>query len=153
MLLGFMITGIFLSGCAHREKNLITQKGVSIEAVGPARAHLYNIAISEDNNELVITGKVHRHYRSISGSGHIDVTILNSSGSIIERGGVAYTPTTLPKTPGARNHRGSLFEVRLTGPLPEGSKVQVAYHATVKPGKSGLDCGRSVSTEYPSVIK
>jgi len=30
--------------------------------------------------------------------------------------------------------------------LPAGSKVQVAYHATVKPESNGLDCERSVST-------
>ena len=150
-LLGFATTGMFLAGCAPKHKNLITQKGVSIEAVHSAQTHISDMAVSEDGNELVITGKVHRRNRSISGSGHVDVTILDSAGNVIEKGGVPYTPTTLPKTPGARKHRGSRFEVRLPGVLPAGSKVQVAYHATIKPGSNGLDCERSVSTGRPSI--
>ena len=150
-LLGFVITGMFLSGCAPKHMNLVTQKGVFIESVDSAQAYISGMAVSEDGNELVITGKVHRRNRSISGSGHVDVTILDSAGNVIEKGGVPYTPTTLPKTPGARKHRGSRFEVRLPGVLPAGSKVRVFYHATVKPGSNGLDCERRVSAAPPSI--
>ncbi len=138
-LLGFAITGMFLSGCTPKQKNLITSKGISIEAVHSERVRISNLAVSEDGNELVITGKVHRLNQSISGSGHVDVTILNSAGNVIERGDVPYTPTTLPKTPGARKHRGARFEVRLPCVLPEGSNVRVAYHATIKGMGSHLD--------------
>ena len=151
-LLGFVITGMFLSGCASKHMNLVTQKGVSIEAVHSAQAYISDLAVSEDGNDLVITGKVHRRNQSISGSGHVDVTILNSAGNVIEKGGVPYTPTTLPKTPGARKHRGSRFEVHFPGVLPAENKVRVAYHATVKPGSNGLDCERSVSVGSPSKI-
>ena len=132
-LLGFAIIGMFSSGCARKHKNLITQKGVSIEAVHSERVHISDLAVSEDGNELVITGKVHRLNQSISGSGHVDVTIMDSAGNVIERGDVPYTPTTLPKTPGARKHRGARFEVRLPCVLPAGSQVRVGYHATVNP--------------------
>ena len=152
-LLGFVTTGMFLSGCAHRQKNLVTKKGVTIETVHSERVRISHVAVSEDGNELVITGKVYRRNRSISGSGHVDVTILDSADNVIEKGGAPYTPTTLPKTPGARRHRGSRFEVRLPSVLPAGSRVQVAYHATVKPESNGLDCERSVSTGRPSTSK
>ena len=145
-LLGVVTTGMFLSGCAPKHVNLITKKGVSIEAIRSARVDISDVAVSEDGNELVITGKVYRRNPSISGSGHVDVTILDPSGNVIEKDSVPYTPTTLPKTPGARRHRGSRFEVSLPSVLPAGSKVQVAYHATVKPESNGLDCERSVST-------
>jgi hypothetical protein len=148
-LLGFAITGMFLSGCTPKQKNLITSKGVSIEAVYSERVHISDLAVSEDGNELVITGKVHRRNQSISGSGHVDVTILDSAGNVIKRGDVPYTPTTLPKTPGARKHRGARFEVRLSCVLPAGSNVRVAYHATIKPGGEGPDCERSVSAGAP----
>lgn len=152
-LLGVVTTGIFLSGCAPKHMNLITKKGVSIEAVHSARVHISDLAVSEDGNELVITGKVSRRNPSISGSGHVDVTILDPAGNVIEKGSVPYTPTTLPKTPGARRHRGSRFEVRLPCVLPAGSKVQIAYHARVKPGSNGLDCEGSVSAGRPSISK
>ena len=139
-LLGFVTTGMFLSGCAPKHVNRITNTGVSIETVHSARAHISDVAVSEDGNELVITGKVYRRNRSISGSGHVDVTILDSAGNVIEKGSVPYTPTTLPKTPGARKHRGSRFEVRLPCALPAGSKVQVAYHARLKPESNSPDC-------------
>lgn len=152
-LLGVVTTGIFLSGCAPKHMNLITKKGVSIEAVHSARVHISDLAVSEDGNELVITGKVSRRNPSISGSGHVDVTILDPAGNVIEKGSVPYTPATLPKTPGARRHRGSRFEVRLPCVLPAGSKVQIAYHARVKPGSNGLDCEGSVSAGRPSISK
>lgn len=152
-LLGVVTTGIFLSGCAPKHMNLITKKGVSIEAVHSARVHISDLAVSEDGNELVITGKVSRRNPSISGSGHVDVTILDPAGNVIEKGSVPYTPTTLPKTPGARRHRGSRFEARLPCVLPAGSKVQIAYHARVKPESNGLDCERSVSPGRPSISK
>jgi len=152
-VLGFLTTGIFLSGCAPKHVNLITKKGVSIETIHSAQVHISDVVVSEDGNELVITGKVYRRNRSISGSGHVDVTILDPAGNVIEKGSVPYTPTTLPKTPGARRHRGSRFEVRLPSVLPAGSRVQVAYHATVKPESNGLDCERSVSIGRPSIGK
>jgi len=152
-LLGVVTTAMFLSGCAPKHVNLITKKGVSIEANHSARVDISDVAVSEDGNELVITGKVYRRNRSISGSGHVDVTILDPAGNLIEKGSVPYTPATLPKTPGARRHRGSRFEVRLPSVLPAGSKVQVAYHATVKPESNGLDRERSVSTGRPSIGK
>lgn len=144
-LLGVVTTGIFLSGCAPKHMNLITKKGVSIEAIHSARAHISDMAVSEDGNELIITGKVYRRNRSISGSGHVDVTILDPAGNVIEKRSVPYTPKTLPKTPGARKHRGSRFEVRLPRVLSAGSKVQVTYHATIKSERNGFDCERSVS--------
>lgn len=146
-------TGMFLSGCAPNHVNLITQKGVSIETIQSARVQISDVAVSEDVNEIVITGKVYRLNPSISGRGHVDVTILDSAGKIIEKGTVPYTPTTLPMTPGARKHRGSRFEVRLPCVLPAGSKIQVAYHANVKHESNGLDCERSVSSGRPSISK
>ena len=148
-LLGFVTTGMFLSGCAPKHVNLITKKGVSIETIHSARVQISDMAVSEDGNELVISGKVHRRNPSISGAGHVDVTILDPAGNVIEKGSVAYTPTTLPKTPGARKHRGSRFEIRLLCVLPAGRKVQVAYHARGKSECNGLDCERSVSTGRP----
>jgi len=144
-LLGFVTTGMFLIGCAPKHVNLITKKGVSIETIHSAQVQISDMAVSEDDNELVITGKVYRRNPSISGSGHVDVTILDSAGNVIDKGSIPYTPTTLPKTPGARKHRGSRFEVRLPCVLPSGSKIQVAYHARVKLENNGLDCERIVS--------
>ncbi|MBW2111147.1 MAG: hypothetical protein JRH00_06885 [Deltaproteobacteria bacterium] len=152
-LLGLVTTAMFLSGCAYKHANLISQKGISIETIHSAGAHISDVAVSEDDNELVITGKVYRLNPSISGRGHVDVTILDSAGNVIEKGTVPYTPTILPKTPGARKHRGSRFEVRLPCVLPAGSKVEVAYHARLKPESNSPDCERSVSPGRPSISK
>jgi len=144
-LLGVVTIGILLSGCAPKHVNLITQKGVSIETIHSAGAHISDVAVSEDGNELVITGKVSRLNRAISGSGHVDVAILDSAGNVIDKGTVPYTPTTLPKTPGARKHRGSRFEVRLHCALPARGKVQVSYHARLKPESGSPDCGKDAA--------
>ena len=152
ILLGLAMTGMFLSGCAPKHKNLITPKGVSIEAVHSERIHISNLAVSEDGNELVITGKMHRRNQSISGLGHVDVTILDPAGNVIERCDVPYIPTTLPKTPGARKHRGARFEVCFFRVLSAGSKIRVAYHATTKFGRNVPDCERTVSGGAPSKI-
>ena len=152
-LLGFVTTGMFLIGCAPKHVNLITKKGVSIETIPSALVHFSDMAVTENGNELVITGKVYRRNRSISGSGHVDVTILDSAGNVIEKGSIPYTPSTLPKTPGARKHQGSRFEVRLPCVLPSESKIQVAYHARVKLENNGLDCERIVSAGRPSISK
>ncbi len=144
-LLGLVTTGMFLSGCSPKHANLITKTGVSIETIHSAGAHISDVALSEDDNELVITGKVSRLNPAISGSGHVDVTILDAAGNIIDKGTVPYTPTILPKTPGARKHRGSRFEVRLHCALPAGGKVQVAFHARRETERSSPDCGKDAA--------
>jgi hypothetical protein len=144
-LLGLVTTGMFLSGCSPKHANLITKTGVSIETIHSAGAHISDVAVSEDGNELVITGKVSRLNRAISGSGHVDVTIRDFAGNVIDKGTVPYTPAILPETPGARKHKGSRFEVRLRYALPVGSKIQVSYHARLKPEGNGLDRGLPAS--------
>ena len=76
-LLGVVTIGMLLSGCAPKHVNLITQKGVSIETIHSAGAHISDVAVSEDGNELVITGKVSRLNRAISGSGHVETQVRN----------------------------------------------------------------------------
>lgn len=103
--------------------------GLFIEPISSSLVHFSDIAVRQDGEELVISGEVSRRNPSFSGAGRVDVAVVSPAGRVIEKAGAPYTPPILPKTPGARKHHSSHFEVRLRCDPPQSSIVRIAYHA------------------------
>ena len=128
-LLWCAATVTILGGCPMHP-SLKPAGEVYVEMIPSSRVSLANINVEQKGEDLVISGEVSRRNAAFSGMGHVDVAVVSPDGSVIGQGVAPYSPKTLPKTPGARKHRPSRFELHLNCVPPQGSIVRVAYHST-----------------------
>jgi hypothetical protein len=133
---------ILLLGCpVHR--SLKPMGGLYVETIPSSRVYLSNINVKQNGGDLVISGEVSRRNTAFSGLGHVDVAVVSSDGVVMAQGIAPYSPKILPKTPGARKHRPSRFELHLTCTPPGGSIIRVAYHGQPDSSDSLLDHERN----------
>jgi hypothetical protein len=147
---GLAMAGVLLSGCVSDHFNPVKVGSFFIECIHSSAVYISDVTIDQDADGCEIAGKVYRRNPSISGLGHIDVAVVSPAGDVLEKVSVSYFPKILPKTPGARKHRGSRFEVRLASVFPQWCTVRVAYHGGSQSDKKVFDCGDNAAA--PVVI-
>ena len=125
------------AGCASPYV-LDPQGNFYIERIHSSWAHLSDITVTQEGETLVIQGAVSRLNDAFSGTGHIDVAVVSPPGRVVSQASVSYDPKILPKTPGARKHRSSRFEIRLTGIPPKRSVIRLAFHGRPDPNDTPL---------------
>ena len=141
LFLWLLATCIGMGGCASQHFSLVqVEGGLFVEPIPSSRVSLSNIIVRQEGDELVITGEVRRLNAGFSGIGHVDVAVVSPGGTVVNQAHAAHTPKILPKTPGARKHRPSRFEVRLRCVPPKGSVVRAAYHGKPAQDDPLLDC-------------
>ncbi len=116
-----------LQGCPVHH-SLKPVGGLYVEKIPSSRVYLANINVKQNGKDLLISGEVSRRNAAFSGLGHVDVAVVSPDGEVIGQGIAPYSPKILPKTPGARKHRPSRFELHLTCTPSVGSIIRVAYH-------------------------
>ncbi len=134
----FFVLTVVLSGCASGHVHLVDGGTVFIERVPAKKVYFSRVYVNQDGNELVIAGRLKQRYRSHVGSGHVDIAILNPAGEILGKGSAFYVPGILSAK--RSRHRGSRFEVRLPVVPPEGSKVRLEFHRTMKSVNRTFNC-------------
>lgn len=117
---------------------LDSQGNFYIERIPSAWAYLSDITVDQKGQELVIKGAVSRLNDGFSGTGHIDVAVVSPPGQVISQASTSYEPKVLPKTPGARRHSSSKFEIRLPAIPPKGSVIRLAFHGRPDPNDAPL---------------
>jgi len=128
---------LFAGGCASPYV-LDSQGNFYIERIPSSWAYLSDITVDQEGQELVIKGAVSRLNDAFSGTGHIDVAVVSPPGQVVSHASASYEPKILPKTPGARKHRASRFEIRLSAIPPKGSVIRLAFHGRPDPNDTPL---------------
>ncbi len=113
--------------------------GLHVETIPSSRVTLSNITVRQEGRELIISGEISRRNTAFSGKGHVDMAVISPGGTLFHQAKTTYTPQILPKTPGARKHRPSRFEVRFSRVPPHGSVLRVAYHGKHEPDDLFVD--------------
>ncbi len=116
------------TGCVTTQHS--AEGGLYVETLPSSRVALSNILVTQTGNALSVSGEVRRRNTAFSGLGHVDVAVVSPDGSVVGQGSAPYSPKVLPKTPGARKHRPSRFELQITCDPPLGSTVRVAFHGS-----------------------
>lgn len=129
LLICLWAAAVSISGCYSQRFHLIEMGDLYIEPIPSAQVYLSRIIAKQEGDELMISGEVSRRNTYFSGVGRVDVAVVSPGGMVIDTASVPYTPRVLPKTPGARKHHSSHFEVRLRCTPPLWSIVRIAYHA------------------------
>ena len=137
-LLSWFAALLFAGGCAS-PYSLDHRGNYYIERIPSSRAYLSDVTVNQIGEKLVIQGLVSRHVAAFSGIGHVDVAVVAPSGQVISQAAVPYEPKTLPKTPGARKHRPSRFEISLPVNPPKGSLIRLAFHGKSDPNEEIVD--------------
>jgi len=128
---------LFAGGCASPYV-LDPQGNFYIERIPSSWAYLSDITLDQEGKTLVIRGALSRLNDAFSGTGHIDVAVVSPPGQVIIHASAPYEPKTLPRTPGARKHRPSRFEIRLSAIPPKGSVIRLAFHGKPDPNDTPL---------------
>ncbi len=138
-LLWFPAAVAIMGGCASQYDSHDHPGGLYVEVISSSQVTLSNINVRQEGRELIISGEVSRRNAAFSGKGHVDMAVISHGGTVVVQANTIYTPGILPKTPGARKHRPSRFEVHLNCIPPRGSIIRVAYHGTPDSDDPHLD--------------
>ncbi len=139
LLTCFAVATAYIPGCSSHRSHLVKVEDLFIETIPSSWVYLSDITARQEGGELVISGKVSRRNTSFYGSGHVDMAVVSPGGLVIATANVPYTPKILPKTPGARKHRASRFEVSLRCIPPAWTVIRIAYHAKAASDDPTLD--------------
>jgi hypothetical protein len=126
------IIALTLSGCATHRTTTPTDPKVSLNyspELSPVLSSRNSVTISQarvyqDGDEFIISGRVKRMHR-IQLPGHIDLAICAPDGTLLTQE-IVRVPSL------ASNRKGVLelpFRVQLQTTPPEGSKIDLKYHA------------------------
>ncbi len=132
------VTAVLFSGGCASPYFLDPQGNFYIECIPSSRVYLSDVIVDQQGNELVIQGSVSRRNDAFSGIGHVDVAVVSPAGQVISQGAAPYQPNILPKTPGARKHRASRFEIRFSDIPPKWSVIRLAFHGKPDPNDTIL---------------
>ncbi len=138
-LLWFALALPSMAGCLSQQASLGASGGLYLETIPSSRVTLSNITVKQGSAEMVIFGEVRRRNTAFSGLGHVDVAVVSPDGVVIGQCSATYLPKVLPKTPGARKHPPSHFEVHLGCIPPQGAIIRVAYHGKPDPNDPLVD--------------
>ena len=90
-----------------------------------SNAKITRVNTTPKDDKLIITGKISRVHRYFPvQSGHIDVVVLDSNGSVI----IETTGNYTPKRVNRKTTRASQFVVELPSVPENESVIKVAYH-------------------------
>jgi hypothetical protein len=145
LILAFLSTATVLSGCASNRGNLVDKGALSIELVTSGRVYFSRVYVYQEDRSIMVTGRVKSRFHSRFIRGHVDLTVVNPEGEILEKISTSHTPTVFPRRRG-RRHLGVHFNVLLPIVPPFGSKVRLAYHDTQVSGGEIFDCGKNVAS-------
>jgi hypothetical protein len=122
-----LVTAAMLTGCSSQQLKRTDEGNLYIVILPSSQVRFSDVNVRQKGDELVISGNVSRRNVIFSGSGQVDIAVVSGE-RIIDQGSVSYTPSILPKTPGARSHHSSSFEARFRCHPPQWSIIRIAYH-------------------------
>lgn len=114
---------LFASGCAATRTNLVENGAVSLELASGERIIVDRAYAFEQNNELIVSGRVKRRHSEGLGGGDVEIVVISPAGAVIGGTIVPYYPRIIPRE-GARE---STFIARIPEVPPRGSTIQVKY--------------------------
>lgn len=122
------------AGCATAHAEKAVAGSIALEIIPTRVASVSEARVVQKGADLIVSGKV-RKYHEFLLTGHVDIVICDSQGTVIAR--------ETPRLSGHASKGGGVKEGRFSAETrvvpPPGSKVCVRYHAH-SPGAKHLEC-------------
>jgi len=141
LVLIFLMVSSAIVSCASTHEDLIKNETVKIERIPSREYRITRVFAYNENNVLVVTGRVERWNSTYSGSGHIDIAIVDPEGNITNRISTYYIPRLVCRNPS----HGSRFEVRLSNIPSMGSIIRIAHHRNIIPQNESFQCKNNIA--------
>lgn len=148
--MGLAFGSILISGCATDNLNYKNEASVTFECIPSENALISDVHAFENEDELVIHGKVKRAAYNCCDAirGHVDVAIVAPDGLVLDAGSFLYTPRNIPKV----RSRSSHFKAVLPYIVPEDFIIRITYHSSRDLAYSITHPGRIFMCEDNKVI-
>lgn len=132
-------------GCAPHRTRVSGLDAVNVEVAEVVQTKISWLKIKQDGGVLHLSGSVFRR-RSSSDPllGHVDVSVLDAHGRVVEELSLPHFPENLP----SRRRRSARFEAELPMTVPSGATIRIAHHITYDRGLS-LECQDNQAAAYP----
>lgn len=141
-----LVTGLVGVASASNRVDLIKNDTIKIEAVLNQGHQITRVFVYNENNKLVITGRIDRKHSAFLGNGHVDIAIVSPEGETLSQVSTYYIPRHIRKNPS----RGSRFEVRLPSIPKKGSTIRIVYHKASKSASRIFQCGSNMAVKADS---
>jgi hypothetical protein len=138
-----MVAGVLTIGCATGRVNLVENGTVSVEKTGSGNFYISRAYAHQDQDQLVVSGRVKSRLPYNTAGGHVDVAVAGPDGSIIARA----SARLILKNARRRATRESAFTSRIPVTAPRGSTVHVTYHAPS--AVNTFDCPKNAAVPDP----
>lgn len=121
-MIAILITFTVTTGCATTGKDLVSNDTVKIEKVSSTRGTVGLVSVYQKGDEVILRGEVRR--RPVGRGpipGHIDVEVLDPSGTTLEQTSTSYRRLSIKS-------RYAKFYSKLEKIPPSGSTIRVTHH-------------------------
>ena len=121
----FFLIGIFATGCSTTQAvKIVDIDQSSFNIQNDLNYPISNIHVEKNNGELFIKGSVsHRYGRSSLLTGHVDISFLNSDGSVKKKECVGFENHFSKRS----CERQANFELPVTEDLLSSSSIKISY--------------------------
>ncbi len=141
--LTLVLTGIFSFGCVSHRINLVENGKIIIERVPSKNIYVSEAHVYQEENELVITGRVKRSNTSVWDGGHVDIAVVSPKGKVLDKVSTSYTPRIIRR----KGSRESFFSASLPMTPPEGTTVRLVYHKLGRSINEEFECGNNAAAQ------
>ncbi len=117
---------VLISGCAMSRGNYSNQAPVHFERIPSKDVFIREVYAYENNDKLLISGKVKRTANNCCdpARGHVDIAVVAPDGLVLDLISVPYNPHNIPKV----RTRSSSFTARLPYTPPDDVILKITYH-------------------------
>ncbi len=152
LLIGTSLTlaTILISGCATSNLNCTNEASVLFERIPSEDVLISEVHAYEDEDELVIYGKVKRTADNCCDAtrGHVDIAVVAPDGLVLDVISVLYSPRNIPKV----RSRSSHFMARLPYTVLQGFVLRITYHTSLEVSNSITHTGSTFVCEQNIAI-
>lgn len=139
IIMGLVIIGlsVFINmGCSSRI-NLVKNGTYMTDGLHSGGIKVSKINVYEENKQLIVSGVLRRTNIFHSYPGHVDIAILDKTGSVIDKISVENRMPFI----GRSKRKYSSFTAKFDIIPPEGSTIQVKFHEKSSSKVGHFDCG------------
>ncbi len=116
---------MLITSCSSNLVNLVDNGSITLENVNTLDVIFTKLQVFQDNENLVIKGRVkRRYYHPQIIFGYVDVILFSPSGSVVMKKRCEHYPRRLPKS----RFDGSRFSICIPIIPSGGSKARIEYH-------------------------
>jgi hypothetical protein len=138
IMVGVAVSSLLYTGCKTMEGNLRSEKNVNVIIEPSADYQITRVSAYQEGDEIAISGTLRPRFRPARKGGHVDIRILDSAGSLLEKlKADPHQETSHKQNMGGRKGMSRtrsiselMFHATSDLDVPEGAEIRLRYHSS-----------------------